>query len=129
MIIEVGLAGFLRSLDLVANRVYPSVPQSAVFPLIRYQRISTLRNQTIGGEQKGPTAFTFQLDCMAKTYAESKQLADLLRKALNNYRGNMLELSVQYSIMEGETDFSEQDGDDITHWVSQRYVIYSNEVT
>lgn len=126
--IEQNLLAFLGS--LVSNRVYPRLPQSATFPLIRYQRISSSRTASIEGRDSGPSEITIQIDSMGRgsgAYGQSKVLAEQVRKALNFYRGNFGDISVQFVTMESESDFDQQDGDDITHWVSQRYTFYVNE--
>ena len=126
--IESNLLGFLGS--LVSNRVYPRLPQAATFPLIRYQRISAQRSSNIDGTDAGPSGITIQIDCMARgasAYSQSKTLAENTRKLLNRYRGAMGDINVLFVTMESETDFENQEGDDITHWVSQRYTFHINE--
>jgi len=126
--IEQNLLAYLGS--LVSNRVYPRVPQAATFPLIRYQRISSTRNANIEGGDSGPSEITIQIDCMARgsgAYGQSKLLSEQVRKSLNFHRGALGDISVQFVTMESESDFDQQDGDDITHWVSQRYTFYVNE--
>lgn len=126
--IEQNLLAFLG--PLVSNRVYPRLPQSAIFPLIRYQRISSIRNANIEGKDSGPSEITIQIDSMGRgssAYGQSKLLAEQVRKQLNFYKGQIGDISVQFVTMESESDFDQQDGDDITHWVSQRYTFYVNE--
>lgn len=126
--IESGLLSFLG--PLCGNRVYPRLPQSATFPLIRYQRISALRNSNIDATDAGPSQITIQIDSMGRgsgAYSQSKQLAESVRMLLHRYRGNVGTISVQFVSMESESDFEQQDGDDITHWVSQRYTFYVSE--
>lgn len=126
--IEQNLKAFLGS--LVSNRVYPRLPQAATFPLIRYQRISSSRRSNIEGKDSGPSEITIQIDSMARgsgAYGQSKLLSEQVRKQLNFYKGAVGDISVQFVTMESESDFDQQDGDDITHWVSQRYTFYVNE--
>ena len=122
--IETGLPSLLSG---VITRVYPRTPQQPTFPLVRYQRITTTRTANIDGTKAGPTEFMLQLDCMAKSYSEAKQLAKNVMDTLHTYRGAWGSYQCQFCMLESESDFEEQDGDDYTHWVSQRYVIYINE--
>jgi hypothetical protein len=126
--LEAGLLNFLG--PLVSNRVYPRIPQAATFPLIRYQRISALRNANIDATDAGPSQITIQIDSMGRgssAYGQSKQLAESVRMLLHRYRGIIGTNSVQFVSMESESDFEQQEGDDITHWVSQRYTFYVSE--
>lgn len=128
MIIESGLLSFLG--PLASNRVYPRVPQNATYPLIRYQRISAQRQSNIDGSDAGPSAITIQVDSMGKgssAYSESKQLAESVRLLLHRYRGNVGAVPVQFVTMESESDFEQIEGDQIYHWVSQRYTFHVTE--
>lgn len=122
--IEQGLIPVLAS---ITDRLYPRVPQRAVFPLIRYQRITTQRSVTVGAERTGPTEFTLQIDCMARTYGGAKGLAKQVADILHTYRGPWGNYHCQLCMLESENDLDEQDGDDYTAWVSQRYAIYIHE--
>lgn len=122
--IERGLYGRLET--LADGRVYPILPQPTTFPAIRYQRISTSRNALMDGGNGGVTEVTMQVDCMAQTYAEAKALADSVRQLLHTYRGAWGTLIARYVHLQGENDFYEQEGDRVTHWVSQRYQVWTN---
>ena len=110
---------------LAASRVYPRLPQEVKFPAIRYQRISTSRQHSLDATV-GVTDATVQVDCMATSYSQAKTLADSVRTILHGYSGVWGTLQVRHLTLETENDFSEQDGDRITHWVSQRYRIWSD---
>lgn len=122
--IETGLVTLLKTVN---SRVYPRTPQQPTFPFIRYQRIGRDDESSIDGKATGLTDYSFQIDCMAKTYSEAKQLAAQVQALLNRYQGAIGDSFCQYATLETENDFDEQDGDDYTHWVSQRYVIYTND--
>lgn len=108
-----------------ASRVYPRLPQAVTFPAIRYQRILTTRNHSLDANV-GVTEATVQVDCMAGSYSEAKTLADEVRAILHGYRGAWGALVARHVTLETENDFYEQDGDEITHWVTQRYRIWTN---
>lgn len=110
---------------LAASRVYPILPQAATLPAIRYQRISTTRAQALDSAV-GVTEAGIQIDCMASSYSDAKILADSVRVILHDYTGAWGTLIARHVSLAGENDFNEQDGDRVTHWVSQRYRIWTN---
>ena len=110
---------------LAADRVYPRLPQGVTFPAIRYQRINTKRTHAIDGTV-GVTEATVQIDCMAQSYSEEKTLADSVRVILHGFKGSWGTLTARLVSLDTENDFYEQDGDRITHWVTQRYRIWSD---
>lgn len=107
------------------SRVYPRVPQGATYPLIRYQRISTTREQALTSAV-GVTEAGIQVDCMASSYSAAKALADEVRTILHDYTGAWGTLVARHVALDTENDIYEQDGDDVTHWVSQRYRIFTD---
>lgn len=106
-------------------RVYPRLPQGVTYPCVRYQRIAADRTQAIDANV-GVTMATIQVDCMAESYSECKALADSVRGILHGYRGAWGSLTCHNIMLETENDLDHQDGDDILHWVSQRYAIYTD---
>jgi hypothetical protein len=124
---EKGLVTVLKVAPAVAGgRVFPRLPQNPTFPLIRYQVINVDRVNDIRGLNVGPTQFTVQLDCMARSYEDAKILAASVFTRLNGYNGTWGTDVCRFCTIDTENDFYEQDGDDITHWVSQRYQIWTN---
>jgi hypothetical protein len=125
---EKGLVKVLSNNPAVAGgRVYPRLPQNPTFPLVRYQLINVDRVNSIGGTNVGPSQFTVQLDCMARSYADAKTLAGQVFNRLNGYRGAWDASTCRFCTIDTENDFYEQDGDDITHWVTQRYLVWTND--
>jgi len=111
---------------LAASRVYPRLPQGVTFPAIRYQRITASRNQALDSNV-GVTDVTMQVDCMAQTYSDTKTLADSVRVILHGFSGTWgTTLTARLVKLETENDFYEQEGDRVTHWVSQRYRIWTD---
>lgn len=124
---EKGLVTVLGIAPAVAGgRVFPRLPQNPTFPLVRYQVINVDRVNDIRGLNVGPTEFTVQLDCMARSYEDAKILAASVFTRLNGYNGTWGTDVCRFCTIDTENDFYEQDGDDITHWVSQRYQIWTN---
>jgi hypothetical protein len=121
--LEKGLVSMLSG--VASGRVYPRTPQNATRPFLRFTRIGTMRRQSLTGPV-GVTEATVQVDCMADTYAEAKDTADAVRAILHGYRGAWGTLTARLVHLESENDFYEQDGDKLTHWVSQRYAVHTN---
>ena len=112
-------------MTLADVRVYPSTPQSPTFPLIRYQRINANRTQSLDANV-GVTEVTMQIDCMARSYSEAKTLADSVRVILHGYRGAWGSLTARHVSLDTENEFSEQDGDRKTYWVTHRYRVWTD---
>ncbi len=126
MSLEQGLVSVLDVTPQIAGgRVFPRLPQPAVFPAVRYQLITTTRTQAIDGPV-GVTEAMLQLDCMARSYTEAKAVAAQVRTVLHGYRGAWGDLKAHLVHLQSENDFSEQDGDRITHWVTQRYQVWTD---
>ena len=75
---------------MIGQRFHPvgEVPENPEFPYVTYQRISTKEFSDVAGgsrTQKG----RFQLDCWTQSYLGAMQLADLFRRTLSGYRGDM----------------------------------------
>ena len=109
-----------------AGRVYPRLPQNAVFPAVRYQRISTERQRGLAAGRVGVTATLLQVDCLGQSYSAAKDLADEVRAVLDEYVGTWGTLTCRFCVLETEIDSEYIDGDETRHWVVQRYRIYSN---
>ena len=125
-VLEKGLyAKLIGGSTLAKKRVYPSVPQKATYPLIRYQRITTERNLALDGNV-GVTEATIQVDCMAKSYSDSKTLADEVRVLLHGYKGAWSTLTARLIKLDTENEFSEHDGDNVTYRVTHRYRLWTD---
>ena len=124
---EEGLVSVLKTATAIAGgRIYPRLPQNPTFPLVRYQLINVDRVNDITGENVGPSKFTLQIDCMARNYADAKTLGASVFARLNGYNGTWGSSVCRFCTIDTESDFYEQDGDDVTHWVTQRYSIWTN---
>ena len=124
-VLEKGLYSLLAGQTTALSRVYPRLPEQVTFPAIRYQRISTVRQHSLDATV-GVTEAGIQVDCMAKTYSQAKTLADEVRVILHGYSGTWSTLIARHVTLSTENDFSEQDGDRVTHWVTQRYRVWTN---
>lgn len=122
-LLEQGLVSVLSGV----GPAYPRLPQPPTFPAIRYQLIWNNRQTAVDGTQTGPLETGLQIDCIAASYSEAKTLADSVRVALNRYTGSWGSLKCLFCSLQSETDLSDQDGDKVTHWVAQRYQVWTND--
>jgi hypothetical protein len=95
------------------------------FPAIRYSRITTSRTLSLNSTV-GVTNATIQVDSFASSYSDAKTLADEVRTALHGFSGTLGTLKARLIKLETENDFSERDGDRVTHMVAQRYALYTD---
>jgi hypothetical protein len=74
---------------IVGDRVYPLImPQGSPLPAVTYQRISSARFYAHDGPS-GLARPMIQLSCWAESYDEAKQVAALVRKALESASGTL----------------------------------------
>ena len=104
----------------------PRSPQPISYPAIHYQRIYTTRTNSVDGSNVGVTEVGMQIDCMSDSYDGCKALADSVRGVLHGYTGTWGTLTARFVHLQTENDLSDQDGDRVTYWVSQRYQIWTN---
>lgn len=127
--LEKGLVTILAGIGVAR----PQLTQPVSYPAMRFQRIYTTRTNSIDGANVGVTEAGIQINCMSDSYDGAKELADSVRGVLHGYSGAWGEitspethLTAHFVNLQTENDFSDQDGDRVTHWVSQRYQIWTN---
>lgn len=111
MSLEAGLHAYLTAdpavAALVVTRVTPSiVPQNSVFPAISYFRVTGQRVRSLDGPA-GRGKPLMQIDLWAESYAETKALADAVRRALDGYAGPMGAVQVDAVSLNNEQDVYE----------------------
>jgi hypothetical protein len=125
---EEGLISVLTGSPAIAGgRIYPIIPQGATKPLVRYQVIDTRRIVAVDGINVGPTEFTVQLDCVGATYQQAKELSRQVLARLHTYSGTWGSSICRFCYIQSENDLYEQNGDNVTHWVAQRYIVTTND--
>lgn len=122
-LVEKGLVSVLSGVGVA----YPRLPQPVTFPAIKYQLVYTSRQSAVDGTQTGPLECGIQIDCIGDTYEDAKTLADSVRTTLNRYTGTWGSLKCLFCSLQTENDFSDEDGDKVSHWVSQRYQVWTND--
>ena len=126
--LEIGLFSILTGTSpqtAAGDRVYPVTVQDPTFPYIRYQRITTQRNQALTGNV-GVTDATLQIDSVAESYSEAKTLADSVRVLLHGYSGAWGTLACRLATLDDENDNEYRDGDRAIYSVIQRFRIHTN---
>lgn len=127
MSVEEGLYAVLDGRTAAEHRIYPRLPQGVNYPAIKYQRISSARRYDISASSVGVTEASFQINCLAETYSEAKALAAEVVSELSGYTGQWGDLQCRFCMFETDSDMESQDGDLITHWVMQRYTVWTND--
>jgi len=80
---------------LVAGRIrFLSIPQNAPLPYITYSILNEIPSDTLQG-MAGLFTSTVQIDCYAKTYAESIDLSEKVRLSLQGYSGINKNVEIQ----------------------------------
>jgi hypothetical protein len=124
-VLEKGLVAKLSGQTTAETRIYPRLPEKVTYPAIRYKRGYVIRNHSLDANV-GVTEAGLQVDCIANTYSQAKTLADEVRAILHGYDGAWSTLTARHVTLDTENDFFEQDGDRVTHWVAQRYRVWTD---
>jgi len=81
-VIRMQLLNFAPLAALIGTRIYPiTYPQDAALPVVVYQRTSGVSEY--GHDGPGSAESRFQISAFGKTYAEARQTATQVRRALN----------------------------------------------
>jgi len=90
--------------DLVSDRIYPTIlDQKASMPAITYQQVTGVRVHTMNGAI-GMCKSTFQVNCWASTYRETRQLSEVVRKTLDGYSGTVDSFQIYTVLLRNEGD-------------------------
>ena len=73
---------------LVGSRIYEEIlPQKASYPAITYQIVSEIRDAYSMDGANGQVESRLQVNCYASSGVERRQLADLMRNAIDGFKG------------------------------------------
>jgi len=105
------MQGYAGLAALVGTRVYPlQVPQDVDLPAIAYQKISSPKTTSHGGDShlaQSRIQFTIQAD----TYRAAKAVADQVRACWAGYRATVDGVRIDGALVQDERDgWSEQHG-------------------
>jgi hypothetical protein len=126
--IESGLRTILindSTISAITTRCYPvMIPQSPVYPLILYTKISGMRDHALEGPS-GMAHPRFQIEAWAETYDEAKGLSEAIRSALDGYTGTSDSTYIGSCLLDSERDIYESEID--VFRILQDYIIWHNE--
>ncbi len=95
--------------DLVGTRIYPKrAPQGVATPYVVYQRISGVR-ETAFGADPGIARARIQVAVWSTLYPEARQIADVIRQALQRFRGTVATVEVLDVFVESDFDQDDED--------------------
>jgi len=125
--IDQDLVTHIKSLATAAGtRVHlGNAPQDTALPVIVIRRTGGTTPQTLGGVSLFSRA-QFSINVIANEYADAYPTANAIKTSLHGFRGEMGTTVVQSSRCVSEpADGSEIDGDKVTRWLTQDYLIVS----
>lgn len=107
------LKGDATVAGLVGNRIFPKIlPQNVIYPAVRYQRISTARDQFRVLSRSGGKATRqqsrIQVDSWALTEAVAQQVGAAVRGALDGFAGTSAALQIDQLWIEDEGGDTEE---------------------
>lgn len=117
MTIESALYSYLSTkasvTAVVGIRIYPQVaPDSAAYPFITYNVTNEQHDHSMGGAT-GLANPSIQIDVWAETVANRVAIAEVVRNALDGFRGNMgtENLNIRNCFLQNRSNFNESDGE------------------
>jgi hypothetical protein len=127
--IDQDLVAYVQGLSTAAgNRVHlGNAPQETAFPFVVIRRTGGNTPQTLGGISLFSRG-QFSINVIAKDYPGAYPTANAINVALHGFRGTMGSTTVQSSRCVSEpADGSEVDGDKVTRWLTQDFlIVYSS---
>jgi hypothetical protein len=116
--------------NAVSSRVYPqTIPQTVLLPSIRYNLISSGReHNTVLAEDM--VEARFQIDVISGTYKQVRQVAEVVRLALDKYSGTVGNVTIQCIHLINEMDYySDATGNDQLRRFgkTQEYTVWYNQ--
>jgi hypothetical protein len=115
---------------LVGRRIYPILaPQTAALPFIVWRPSGISREHTLSGPMGVPTV-SVEMQLLANTYEQARDLADKVRVVLDGYGGTLNNTEVKHVSLEQESDdFVQLAGGDLppVYQVTQTYNILWQE--
>lgn len=108
------LAGKAVLTNIVGTKIFPVVrPQGTTLPAISFLRLTGEHAHNLqGGAGRGDPRF--MVDCIADTYAQADDLAEVVRGVMQGFTGTMGDVEVTSVTLEDDSDQFDQpeDGSD-----------------
>ena len=103
------LTGLAAVSAIVVLRIYPlKMPDNPTFPCVTYQRISSIREQTLSGRVSYCDAL-YQIDSWSESYDTTASLAAAIFAGLEGFRGIVSTVDIQGILSQNEIDLYEDD--------------------
>jgi len=104
-VLETGIVTYLKAQSVAGGRIYPvKIPQTpTAYPLITYQRISTVADYTHSGKSN-IEAVRIQFRVWHEEYGDAKEAAEDLKDVLEAYSGSMGAVDVGVALKANEID-------------------------
>ena len=95
---------------LIGTKIFPwEVPQGTVLPAVSYQQTGNERVRSLSGPS-GRARPRLQIDVYADTYDLAHQISDAIRQVLDGYSGPAGTYQIDGSILDGDRDAVETQG-------------------
>ena len=108
-------------------RIFPvNRTQGTANPSITFQRVTSSKVSAMGVDT-GLTGQRYQIDCYADTYREVQDLSEAVRGALQRWRGTVLGVTVQQTVLLNTQDLSEPSAEE--HRISMDFMFWHIEET
>ena len=123
--IDQDLVAFVAGLSTAAgSRVHlGNAPQNTAYPFVVIRRTGGTTPKTLGGISLFSRG-QFSINVIAKEYADAYPIANTIHDALHGYYGTIGDTTVQSARCLSEpSDGSEIDGDKVTRWLTQDFLI------
>jgi hypothetical protein len=91
----------------IATKVFPVVTEKATLPYVAYRR-ARLDHKPVKSSQGSDTAI-IEINCYGKTYEQSITLAEAVRAALDNVKGEKSGLTMRSCYLSDGEEFYEDD--------------------
>lgn len=127
--IDEDLIAWLQGLNTEAGaRVHSSLlPQEPTYPAVAVTRISGSVDRGLGGEVilgRGQ----WRIDVYGRNFVSMFAVSDVIREALDGFRGHLGTTRVMNASLQSFSDFSEEDGDrKLRHLVHDFSIVYSED--
>lgn len=117
-------------IPVVASRIYPILrPQDDALPALTYTRMTGGHGHNLK-QSSGWAIATFEIECLAETYAAADALAEIVRQKMQGFSGLMGTTKVQSAILDDESDSieaPEDDSDEVVFIITLYYRILHTE--
>jgi hypothetical protein len=123
------LTGAAAVSAIIGTRLFPNfAPLGTAAPFAIYNRVSANRIRSLT-QRSGLAMVRMQVDCMAETYAGARALADVVRQALDGFRGEAGSppVMIESCSLQSDQDLYEDAAEPPLHRVSMDFMLTHRE--